>query len=133
MDYDEISTDMLCLKTPARITLSGPSGSGKTEWIRRFLKHHPDIIGRRFDISMYVYGEYQDLFDLIKKENPSMKWSEGFSEELIEKEFKNTTGCKLLIVDDLLQEVSKDKFFHSFYVRASHHWNVTVIFTTQHL
>ena len=133
MDFDRIPAEVLNLKTPARITLSGPSGSGKTEWIRRFLKHHPSIIGKAFDISLFVYGEYQQLFDVIKDENPSMKWCEGFSQELIEKELKNTIGTKLLIVDDLLQEVAKDSFFHSFYVRASHHWNVTVIFTTQNL
>lgn len=133
MRYSVINSSSVYLNTPARLTVCGPSGSGKTEWIKRFLKYHIQIVGFKYDVVLYAYGEYQKLYESMNEVIENIKWCEGFCKETIEKELKETEGRKLLIIDDLLQEVANDSFFHAFYVRASHHWNVTVIFTTQYL
>lgn len=133
MNYERIDTRLLLVNTPSRITVCGPSGSGKTEWIKRFLNQHETIVGFKFDTILYVYGVHQKLYEDIGAQNPNIKWCEGFCKDIIEKELNQTDDPKLLIIDDLVQEVANDKFFHAFYVRASHHWNVTIIFTTQYL
>ena len=133
VNYNSVSSDELVLKTPFRMTISGPSGSGKTQWIRRFIKYRDSITDHKFDLIMFVYGEYQPLFDEIKTDFPEIIWCEGFSHELITNHLQPNGMKKLLIVDDLLQEVANDKFFHTFYIRRSHHWDVSILFTTQYL
>jgi len=133
MNYNTLDSTDLVIPTPFRMTISGPSGSGKTRWVQRFLRYHEDIIGSKFDIILFTYGEYQKLFDEIKQENSNIEWCEGFCHETIMGVLKPDGRKKLLIVDDLLQEVVKDKFFDTFFIRRSHHWDVSIMFTTQYL
>lgn len=133
MEVTNVSIVDLAVKTPFRMTVSGPSSSGKTRWIQRFLKHYKSITNIDYDVILYMYGEYQTMFEEIKTNNSKIVWCEGFDHTIIESNLKLKPGAKLLIIDDLLQEVAEDKFFHTFYVRRSHHWNVSVIFTTQYL
>jgi len=133
MNYNTVGSADLYIPTPFRMTISGPSGCGKTRWIQRFLHHHEVIIGHKFETILFTYGEYQKLFDEIKEDNKNIIWCEGFSHEVILDTLKPDTRRKLIVVDDLLQEVLKDKFFDTFFIRRSHHWNVSIIFTTQYL
>lgn len=133
LKYKSLTSQELCIPTPFRLTISGPSGSGKTQWIKRFIQYNEQIIASKFEKIMFAYGEYQELFDEIRSENQSIVWCEGFCHDSIKKELEVQGGKKLLIIDDLLQEVCNDSFFHTFYVRRSHHWNVSIIFTTQYL
>ena len=133
MNYPIVDGGDITIRTPFRITVCGPSGSGKTEWISRFIRHNELIIGGKFDLIMYVYGENQPLFEKIKNENPGIIWCDGFCKETITNTLNVEGLKKLLIVDDLLQEVANDPYFHTFYVRRSHHWNVSILFTTQYL
>ena len=131
--YKTVNENDLKLKTPFRLTISGPSGSGKTEWIYRFIKYRKEITDNNFDLIMFAYGEYQPIFDKIKEEFPNIIWCEGFPHETIINYLQPIGMKKLLIVDDLLQELANDKFFHTFYIRRSHHWDVSILFTTQYL
>lgn len=133
MNYEVVHVGDLQLHKPFRLTISGPSGSGKTQWIYRFLKYREHLTGVTFDTIVYAYGETQPIFDDIKELCPDIIWCEGFDHELINNKLEHGGRDKLLIVDDLLQEVCKDKLFHTFYLRRSHHWNVSIIFTTQYL
>lgn len=133
MNQNIIKTEDLYIKTPFRLTVSGSSGSGKTNWIQRFIRHHDQIVGFKFDTILFMYGEYQTLFDDIKKEHDHILWCEGFCHETLLDKLQPDTSHKLLILDDLLNEISKDKLLQSFYIRKSHHWNVSILLTTQYL
>lgn len=133
MSYDVLSASEFCLHTPFRLTVSGSSGTGKTRWIQRFIKWHEEIIGHKFDTIVFAYGEYQPLFDEIKKDNPKIIWCEGFCHDTVLNLLHPDSTHKLLILDDLLAEIAKDKLVESFYIRKSHHWNVSIILTTQYL
>jgi len=133
MEHKIIKSTDLYINTPFRMTVSGGSGSGKTRWIQRFLNNHEQIVGKKFDLIMFAYGENQKLFKEIKEENPDIIWCEGFCHETILDKIKPDDSNKLLILDDLLIELVKDKLFESFFIRKSHHWNVSIIFTTQNL
>lgn len=133
MNHTRIEAEDLYIQTPFRLTVSGSSGTGKTQWIQRFIRHHQQIIGHTFDTILFLYGEYQQLFDDIKQEHPAITWCEGFCHETVLDVLHPDKSRKLLILDDLLNEISKDKLIESFYIRKSHHWNVSIIFTTQYL
>jgi len=128
-----VKTGDLYLNTPFRMTVSGSSGTGKTQWIQRFIRHHEQIVGFHFDTVLFIYGEYQPLFNVIKQEHPEILWCEGFCHETILDKLHPNTENKLMIIDDLLNEITKDKLLEAFYIKKSHHWNVSIIITTQHL
>jgi len=133
MNQNIVKTEDLYIQTPFRLTVSGSSGTGKTRWIQRFIKHHEHIVGFKFDKILFMYGEYQKLFDEIKQDNAGILWCEGFCHETLLDKLESDNTSKLLILDDLLDEISKDKLLHSFYIRKSHHWNVSILLTTQYL
>ena len=133
MNGSVVNSSDIIITTPFRLTCSAPTSSGKTHWIRRFVKHHKEIVGHKFDTIVYMYGQYQKLYDDMRTEFPSIIWCEGFSQEFIETKFVKQDTMKLLIVDDLVSEVSRDTYFHSLYIKKSHHMNISIIFTTQYL
>jgi len=133
MNYTHINSKDLCIHTPFRLTISGSSGTGKTRWIQRFIRYHNNIVGHNFDTILFTYGEHQDLFNEIKNENPGIIWCEGFCHDTVLNVLQPDATHKLLIIDDLLSEICKDKLVESFYIRKSHHWNVSIIFTTQYM
>ena len=133
MENKIVTANEIKLHTPFRLTLSGPSGSGKTEWIYRFLQHRDEISDKKFDTILYSYGEDQPIFNKIRALHPDIIWCEGFCHDTINEKLHKPGSCKLMIVDDLLSDVRADKLFHMFYIRRSHHWNVSIVFTTQYL
>lgn len=133
MNHEVVKTEDLYINTPFRLTVSGSSGTGKTRWIQRFIRHHKEITGCVFNTILFMYGEYQPLFDDIKHEHPEILWCEGFCHEFVLDKIQQDSTHKLMIIDDLLNEISKDKLLESFYIRRSHHWNASVILTTQYL
>ena len=133
MNGSIIKSSDIFINTPFRMTCSAPTSSGKTHWIRRFVKYHEDIVGHKFDTIIYMYGQYQKLYEDMKEQMSSIIWCEGFSPDVIETNFIKHDASKLLIVDDLVSEVSRDKYFHSLYIKKSHHMNISIIFTTQYL
>jgi len=133
MNQNIVKTDDLYIHTPFRLTVSGSSGTGKTRWIQRFLEYHEQIVGFKFDTILFMYGEYQNLFDDIKEKHGDIEWCEGFCHDTLLNKIHPDSRQKLLILDDLLDEISNDKLLQSFYIRKSHHWNVSILLTTQYL
>jgi hypothetical protein len=80
-----------------------------------------------------VYGQYQKRFEEIAKSHPNIVWIEGFDHDEIEKYINNPEERCLLICDDLMDVVNKDKRFTAFYIKRSHHLRVSIILTVQNL
>ena len=116
------------------ICISGQTGSGKTQWVYKFLKHLPDMYTENPPSQvLYCYGIHQDLFDHMERTIPNFYSKEGLPtvEEL--DDFTRDRRHKLIIIDDLMHRVMRNKDMELLFTQGCHHRKVSVILITQNL
>ena len=109
-------------------TIVGGTGTGKSSWVFKFLRNLPDMFGDTPTKKvMYCYGIYQPLFDEIKRVIPAILFHEGLpdKEEMME---LLREGHALVILDDLMQDVSNSKDMLDLFCQYSHHMGISVIY-----
>ena len=133
MNIKTVYENELHMQSPFRLTCSGPSGSGKTRFIEGFLDNLGDIINVPIKTIVFAYGQYQERFKEIGKRHPNIIWVEGFPHDEIDKLMSDPSSHKLLICDDLIDQVAGDARFIAWYIKKSHHMQTNIIFTVQNL
>jgi len=114
-------------KAPIRWMVSGPSGSGKTSFVKKLLYNLEEIFVQPVNNIVICYGTYQPLYDEIRKHFPKeVKFVHGLP-NYIESYINNPKVHDLLIIDDLMQEISKSDFYLNLQMKFSHHWNCSII------
>ena len=116
-------------------TIVGGTGTGKSSWVFKlnFLRNLPYMFGDTPTKKvMYCYGIYQPLFDEIERVIPAILFHEGLpdKEEMME---LSRDGHALLILDDLMHEVSNSKDMLDLFCQYSHHMGISVMYLTQNL
>jgi energy-coupling factor transporter ATP-binding protein EcfA2 len=122
------------LETPSTAIIAGPSGSGKTTFIFEALKHSKGLFKDPPKQIYYCFGVYQPMFDRMKEDIENIQFIEGIpSRDMLESWAMSEPSSKLLIMDDLLQEGSKNSNLVSIYCQFSHHYNITAWYVTQNV
>ena len=75
---------------------------------------------------LWVYGQYQELYNQ-QIDNVNVTYSE-FLPDLKE---VSKNGVKLIVIDDLMEEFSRNDKASYLFTRGSHHMNISVIFIVQ--
>lgn len=119
---------------PGSICVVGATASGKTCWIYKMLQN----LNGMFDGApppcqvLYCYGIHQKLYDDMSTTLPNFSLHEGLPTE--EKLDEFTDGQhKLVILDDLVQDVVKNANMERLFTQGCHHRNISVIFVMQNL
>ena len=112
------------LHHPSSFFIAGPSSSGKTVFTKRLLLNRDLLFDKKVDKIVWCYGHYQDLFD--DPELKDVRFVQGFQQEM----FAMDEGPRIVIIDDLMNELSDNKEFINMFVK-NRHINVTTIFLTQ--
>ena len=86
------------LRHPFTASIVGPTMSGKTNITLELLERRLEIMGD-FDKIIYVYAEYQKLFDIFKKKHPEVIFTNSMSE--LDKT-DGTKKCQLIFDDKML-------------------------------
>jgi len=83
-------------------------------------------------VSIYwSYTEWQHAYDDIISKIPTVKFIDGLPS--IDELKDNTSIHKLLILDDMMQEMKNDSRLNEIFTRGSHHWNLSIIHIVQNL
>lgn len=126
----ELDKDILKMQAPFTAMISGPTGSGKSYLVRDILKHYK-ILTTIDDVPLrvsYCYGQWQELFK-IKVGGVDIRYNDGLIGESEIKQIKP----HVIIIDDLMGELSANKDMSSLFTKGSHHLNVSVIFIVQNI
>jgi hypothetical protein len=125
LDYKHIT-----FKHPFTCIVAGPSGSGKTLLIRRILKNSNLLISNlSLPINvLWAYGQYQPLNN-VPIPNVNVMYFDGLPNENELNDFKPD----IIVVDDLMQELSKSSSMEKMFTKWSHHKNISVFFVVQNL
>lgn len=106
------------LKAPFCLTVSGSSQSGKSSLVARILERRLEIINVPIHNITYCYTEWQEkLFCSLKEKIPQIEFHKGIPEEFAD----GTDVHKIVVLDDLMHEVSKSPCVAAAFTRTSHH------------
>ena len=110
------------MKHPFTGIVAGPTGCGKSSWIKQLLNNPQKIIPRPEKI-YWCYSEWQPLYETIEDVE--------FVDGLLDIDNLDKTTCKLIIIDDLMEE--KDESLTKLFTKGSHHRNTSVLYITQNI
>lgn len=112
-------SDTMEFTSPFTLQGIGPSGSGKSYWVKRLLDEN--MIKPKPDNIVYLYGEYQPLFDQMSgvtfHENVPKGIYESFDRKL----------NNLLVLDDLMECKAAEDIILKIFTMGSHHRNISCI------
>ena len=119
----------MVFKHPFTCIVSGPTKAGKTVWVRNLICQANQMIEPPPEQIYYCYSEWQPIYNELA----------AFGINLVRgipdmNELKSSyTIPKLVIFDDLMQEMKTDKNLVNLFTKGSHHWNLSVIHIVQNL
>ena len=115
------------------IAVSGATMSGKTYWTFRLLREKEAMFTSPPEKVLYCYGIYQPLFETMEKELPFVTFHEGLPSEDTLKELSSLSTCNLVILDDLMADVTSSPEMESLFVRGVHHLHLTTLYINQNI
>ena len=128
----EIDLKHCQFKHPSNTLMVGMTGSGKTQLMIRILKNFDRLfynLNKSKIKVLWCYGQWNSLIGLDIYEKVSIKYIEGLPNENI----LLSNKPDIVIIDDLLNEMNKDKGFENIFIKKSHHMNISVLFLVQNL
>ena len=103
--------------------VAGPTGCGKTEWVKRFIKHLPEMVTPLPTKILWSYAEWQPAYQSLQDK---IQFVQGLPELPL-----YSQEPLLLIIDDQMHNV--DQRVSSLFTKGSHHRNISVIYIVQNL
>ena len=110
------------------------SACGKTTFVKELLLHHYTRIQPRIQRIVWLYKRWQPLYAIIKSTViPRVEFIQGIPQELDDDDYSNPTQNNLLILDDMMSTVGKDKRILELFTEGSHHRSLSIISINQNL
>lgn len=119
------------IPSPSFVILSGSSASGKSHFVRRLIQR-PDMFELPVSRFLYCYGIDRDELEGL---GDNVDIHKGLPSHVVLENFlQSNPGHRVLILDDLLREASKERdLLHALATRLVSHACVTVLFLSQSL
>ena len=118
----------LTFKHPFTCMVAGPTQAGKTAWVTKFMEECTQLMNPAPEEIYYAYTEWQPVYGRLPAH---VQLSEGLPDISLLKSSPATP--KLLILDDLMQEMKNDKRLTQLFTRGCHHWNLSCIHIVQNI
>jgi GTPase SAR1 family protein len=124
----EYKAEDICFKHPFSALVAGPSSSGKTVFVRRLLSHAHELTTLNVPARViWAYGQWQELY------NEPLPFEISYVRGLPSEQEVRDSKANIIVIDDLMGDLSSDRRLSSLFTRGSHHWQVSVIFIVQNL
>ena len=129
-----LNRSLIPFNVASSICISGPTGSGKSIWVYNFFKNINALFnGESPKDVLYCYGVWQPLFEEIEKKITFINFHEGLPSKDDIESFSKNTYHKLIILDDLMEDVLNSHDMLMLFIRGCHHKNISCIFITQNI
>ena len=121
---------------PFSMCVAGPTMSGKSTFVEQLLTNYHDVIenNESFPQSItYCYSVYDKKFDELKRKLQNIEFKKGISELLDDGEVFDDDTPRIIVLDDLSEEISTSPHASKLFTTAMHHNKLCVIFILQNL
>ena len=109
------------LRLASNICIAGPSQCGKSTLCNKLIKHRNTVFTEKPRQVLYFYGQVEPSIKLA-----GVSYKQGLPLENTD-DFKDS----LIILDDLMVEISGNDNILNLFTRVSHHCNCCIVFLTQ--
>ena len=82
---------------------------------------------------IWCYGQWQSLYDNIRKRIPRIEFVNGIPDYLNDQHYIDVSKRNVLVFDDLMTEAKCDQRIADLFTKGSHHRNISVVYLTQNL
>ncbi len=113
---------------PYTCIVAGPTKAGKTQWVKKFIETCDYMSNPPPQEIYFAYSEWQPTYGKLPT---YVRMSEGLPELSMLKSTPETP--KLLVLDDLMQEMKGDKRLTQLFTKGCHHWNLSCIHIVQNV
>ena len=127
------SDSMYPFPDSSTIAITGTTSSGKTTWLYRLLRHKDEMFAVPPERILYCYGIFQSLFDEMKKRVPAITFCPGLPTESELDSLTSNGKHNLVILDDLMNRVTKNEDMELLFTRGAHHRRLTIIYLNQNM
>lgn len=107
--------------------------SGKTFWTFRLLQQKQDMFTSPPAKVLYCYAIFQPLFEDIEKQLTFVTFHHGVPSEDTIKDLSSPDTCNLIILDDLMENVTSSSDMEQLFVKGVHHLHLSVLYINQNL
>ena len=111
--------------------VAGPTCCGKTQFVKRLLEAGEDMIDGTLENIIWCYGMYQPAYDEMQRTICNITFIEGVPSDL--ESMINPSIRNLVVLDDLMQELSNNNRITNLFTKGCHHRNLSVIFLLQNI
>ena len=125
LEISEMDQNNFKFKHPFTMTIAAPTGFGKTYWVKTLLESKDKIIDPQVERIVWCFGQWQPIYDTLKRSIRNIEFVDGLPPDI--DTYFNSKVKSLLILDDLMDDISKNKQITQLYTRGSHHLNLSVI------
>ena len=118
-------------KHPFPALVAGPTCCGKSQFVKRLVEPGEDMFDGAPENIIWCYGIYQPAYDEIQRNVPNITFMEGVANDL--HSMINPSITNLVVIDDLMHELSNDQRITSLFTKGCHHGdrNLSVILILQ--
>lgn len=111
--------------------LVGPSGSGKTSWAKSLLQSTNQLMDTKPAKVIFYYNVWQNLYTEMEQLVDEFRQGVPTKQEILALSGLLSQGGCLVIIDDQVQNVSKD--LAEIFMVAGRHSGISLVFMTQNL
>ena len=119
------------LKHPFPAIVAGRTCCGKSQFVKRLLESGKDLIDGAPENVIWCYGIYQLAYDDMLTTTPNTNFVEGVPSDL--ESMIDSSIRILVVIDDLMQELSNDQRITNLFTKGCHHCNLSVISMLQNI
>ena len=115
------------------IAVSGATVSGKSFWTYRFLREKDVMFSSPPEKVLYCYGIYQPLFEKMEKE---LLFVTFYIKAYLTRTYCKVSllpKCNLVILDDLMSNVTSSVEMENLFVKGVHHLHLSVLYINQNI
>ena len=121
------------LRHPFTCIVAGCTQSGKTVWMKKLLENAHQTIQPPPQRIIWCYGQWQPLYFEMLESIPGIEFYEGVPDDIEKSSFLDVTQRNLIVLDDLMAHVGKDRRVAALFTKGSHHRNLSVICIVQNI
>ena len=125
----------LRLKVPFTLIINGSSSCGKTSVVEKLLLNADECLTESPTEIVWAYAEHtadRERFERLR--HLPISFRVGFpAEEIDRNTLFSSSGPKLLVLDDIVTELTGNRSLFSLFNVLSHHQNISVVVTVQNL